>query len=145
MKKLAVVVALPLLMGACASLKSPFPASPKQHRFYGQLSSPPNPYYASVTQEYYDRLTKTTKVNTAWRQLVTVSYGWGSVDKLESVDALGAFMKAQKLRFLRGEMREALAKHKGKRPSAADSSLEAGAMKQALVYSYYRLKRKLGK
>jgi hypothetical protein len=145
MKKIAIILTLPILFGACASLKSSFPTSPKQHRFYQQLSSPPSPYYASVTQAYYDRLTKTDKVGTAWRQLVTVSYGWTSVDKLESINALDGFLKAQKLRFLAGQMKRALDKHNGERPSSPDSSLEAGAMKQALVYSYYKLKRKLGK
>lgn len=137
-----VLVSSMVLTTGCASM-SAFPPSPKQHRYYTKLVSPPDAYYKGLVQGLYDRLTKTAKVNTSWQQLLSMSRGWSIVDKLDRVDDVQAFMRAHKLRFLVKQVREVRESQRAQRPATVNDALEAGAVKQAMVHAYYRLKDKL--
>lgn len=143
MRFLATMVVSSLVLTAgCASM-SAFPLSPKQHRYYARLVSPPDAYYKGLVQGLYDRLTKTEKLETSWKQLLSMSRGWETVDKLDRVEDVQAFMRTHKLRFLVKQVSEVRKSHRAQRPATVNDALEAGAVKQAMVHAYYRLKTKL--
>lgn len=129
------------LLTATIGCSSSMPRDPARSSYASRLSAEKNRYYISLRDGALSRILAIQPESVAWNELKSMARHWQAISALSRAEAIVSLLRTEGLAVLVIRLDQALRSTVNRRPRPLKTSLEADALKQALLEAYRRLEK----